>query len=52
MEEDGDFSCIDPYKISMRKEMFLSIVTVQDSSCGTVTDIKKKCILFVLKTTT
>lgn len=32
--------------------MFLSNVIVQDSSCGTVTDIKKKSILFVLETTT
>jgi hypothetical protein len=51
--EDGDFSCIDPYKISMImvKEENLSNVIVQDS-CGTVADIRKKCILVVLKTTT
>jgi len=57
MEEVGDFSRIDPYKISMimvKEENAVSNVIVQDSSCGTVKDIKKKCnlILVVLKTTT
>jgi len=55
VEEVGDFSCIDPYKISMimvKEEKALSNVIVQDCSCGTVTDITKKCILVFLKTTT